>query len=193
MTLWQQVVAGIAIGDLDDVTALADCVDVATEYDSHLGFDLVAVGGADVRVEVGLLVLVLVFVEIEVLGSSGTVLVDPAIHSGYVLPAGAQTPRATTRPALIDRTLRVRQQGHLPGRLDGDLDIALVLCTVTGDPTSPDLSPVAHEPAQKIHILVVHPDGPVLAKDAHLLLAAGSVVFDGSLRPAVPIVVSGHG
>src|SRR5215217_5426198 len=71
---------------------------------------------------------------------------------------GAPTPRTSwLRMTFIGALLsdRVREQGHLPGVLDGGGDVALVLGAVAGDPTGADLAPVAHELAEQVDVLVV--------------------------------------
>src|SRR5512132_2143375 len=73
---------------------------------------------------------------------------------------GAPTPRTSwLRMTFIGMGSllpdRVREQGHLPGVLDGGGDVALVLGAVAGDPAGADLAPVAHELAQQVDVLVV--------------------------------------
>src|SRR5215211_7811917 len=72
----------------------------------------------------------------------------------------------------------VREQGHLPGVLDGGGDVALVLGAVAGDPAGADLAPVAHELAQQVDVLVVD---VVLMVRAELAELALGLALEGAL------------
>src|SRR5215217_6694362 len=73
---------------------------------------------------------------------------------------------------------QVREQGHLPGVLDGGGDVALVLGAVAGDPAGADLAPVAHELAQQVDVLVVD---VVLMVRAELAELALGLALEGAL------------
>jgi hypothetical protein len=88
--------------------------------------------------------------------------------------------------------LHVRQKSYLPGRLDSYLDVTLVLCAVTGDPTGADLSALAHEPPEEVDIFVVDPLRALLAKNADLLLSAGASFLGSTLGVAVSIIRTCH-
>src|SRR5215218_996178 len=94
---------------------------------------------------------------------------------------GAPTPRTSwlrmtfTSDLLSDG---VREQGHLPGVLDGGGDVALVLGAVAGDPAGADLAPVAHELAQQVDVLVVD---VVLLLRAELAELALGLALEGAL------------
>src|SRR5215207_6699342 len=75
----------------------------------------------------------------------------------------------------------VREQGHLPGVLDGGGDVALVLGAVAGDPAGADLAPVAHELAQQVDVLVVD---VVLVLGAELAELALGLALEGALGHA---------
>src|SRR5215218_1784138 len=94
---------------------------------------------------------------------------------------GAPTPRTSwLRMTFIGALLsdRVREQGHLPGVLDGGGDVALVLGAVAGDPAGADLAPVAHELAQQVDVLVVD---VVLMVRAELAELALGLALEGAL------------
>src|SRR5215216_3863260 len=94
---------------------------------------------------------------------------------------GAPTPRTSwLRMTFIGALLsdRVREQGHLPGVLDGGGDVALVLGAVAGDPAGADLAPVAHELAQQVDVLVVD---VVLVVGAELAELALGLALEGAL------------
>src|SRR5215218_2714953 len=94
---------------------------------------------------------------------------------------GAPTPRTSwLRMTFIGALLsdRVREQGHLPGVLDGGGDVALVLGAVAGDPAGADLAPVAHELAQQVDVLVVD---VVLLLGAELAELALRLALEGAL------------
>src|SRR5215216_1424943 len=94
---------------------------------------------------------------------------------------GAPTPRTSwLRMTFIGALLsdRVREQGHLPGVLDGGGDVALVLGAVAGDPAGADLAPVAHELAQQVDVLVVD---VVLLLGAELAELALGLALEGAL------------
>src|SRR5215217_5439079 len=76
---------------------------------------------------------------------------------------------------------RVREQGHLPGVLDGGGDVALMLGAVAGDPAGADLAPVAHELAQQVDVLVVD---VVLLLGAELTELALGLALEGALGHA---------
>src|SRR5207244_893980 len=94
---------------------------------------------------------------------------------------------------LRHRALRVGEQRHLTGRLDGRGHVALVLGAVPRDPPGPDLALVAHEPAQEVDVVVVDPMDVVRAEDADLLLPApAGQVLGSPPGAAVAIVAAGH-
>src|SRR5512132_770124 len=97
---------------------------------------------------------------------------------------GAPTPRTSwLRMTFIWGLLSdgVREQGHLPGVLDGGGDVALVLGAVAGDPAGADLAPVAHELAQQVDVLVVD---VVLLLGAELAELALGLALEGALGHA---------
>src|SRR5918992_5400507 len=98
---------------------------------------------------------------------------------------GAPTPRTSwlrmTFTGTSSLSNRVREQGHLPGVLDGGGDVALVLGAVAGDPAGADLAPVAHELAQQVDILVVD---VVLVLGAELAELALGLALEGALGHA---------
>src|SRR5512132_128451 len=97
---------------------------------------------------------------------------------------GAPTPRTSwLRMTFICGLLSdgVREQGHLPGVLDGGGDVALVLGAVAGDPAGADLAPVAHELAQQVDVLVVD---VVLVLGAELTELALRLALEGALGHA---------
>src|SRR4029453_9326864 len=94
---------------------------------------------------------------------------------------GAPTPRTSWLRMTFTGALlsdRVREQGHLPGVLDGGGDVALVLGAVAGDPAGADLAPVAHELAQQVDVLVVD---VVLLLGAELAELALGLALEGAL------------
>src|SRR5215216_6510073 len=106
---------------------------------------------------------------------------------------GAPTPRTSwLRMTFIGALLsdRVREQGHLPGVLDGGGDVALVLGAVPGDPAGADLAPVAHELAQQVDVLVVD---VVLLLGAELAELALGLSLEGALGHAPAFLAQNGG
>ena len=82
----------------------------------------------------------------------------------------------TACAALRGDPVRIGQQSHLAGVLDGTGHSALLLGIVARDTASADLPPVGHETPKQLHILVIDVLHPLVGENADLLLAAPGVV-----------------
>ena len=165
----QQVVAAVAVGDLDDVAALAQPVDVGAQDDLHHRRPpsrrrrVVDLGRVDREPGLGV-----------------------AASASRSRPG---RPLARRAGALRRHPLGVRQQRHLAGDLDRPGDLALLLHVVAADATVADLGAVAHEPRQQVDVLVVDVHHLLGDQRAGLLLVlAGGRVLG---RPG-PVLLAGH-
>jgi hypothetical protein len=60
--------------------------------------------------------------------------------------------------SVLDHIVRIREQGNIPGALDGGYQLALMLCTGSGNPPGNDLSLFRYGSFQVFVIFVVDLD-----------------------------------
>ena len=125
----QQVVAAVAVGDVDDVAALAEAVEVAAQDDLHQPLVLAPRRRARRRPR-----------RSRRRGLRRRLGARLGVAIATVATTVARRPRALRR-----HPPGVRQQRHLAGDLDRAGDLALLLHVVAADPPVADLGPVAHE------------------------------------------------
>ena len=113
-------------------------------------------------------------------------------HEGTPRPPAPPRPLAAPTRPLARGPLREGQKRQLPSRFDCQGDFTLVLGTVARHPAGPDLSPIGHELAQQVHVLVIDPSSVFLAEDADLLLRAPTGLLRDAPGTSVSIIVPRH-
>ena len=181
-------VAGVAVGDVDDVALLAELLDVVAEHDLH---STVSVSRRPRRPRRPPLSALgrrrrTATAAVRRLRSSPVSSAPSAaprrrralerqLHRSPQLAAiAAVTAVATVATsalaALGHLTDAVGQERHLAGDTDRLRHRDLLLLRVAGDAPGADLRPLRHEPPQQVDVLVVDPVDPLAGEDRRLLL-----------------------
>src|SRR6266496_1837231 len=124
---------------------------------------------------------------------AGQQVVAPvAVGDLHDVAGGADPPNLLAEDDLhvVDLALAngVGKQRHLAGVLDRRRDVALVLGAVARDPPGADLTAVAHELSQQIHVLVVD---VVLLVSAELAELALGLALEGALWHTAGYLLAG--
>ena len=207
-TTRHEVVARVPVGDVDQVTLLAEVLDVVAQHDFHARLlDRVTASNPASGASTSSAI------------TSATATAhpsrrprrrtrrrcrhDPSVLVGTqaaVEPGARGRNRHLTELAVVavsalapatlalgDLAHAVRQQRHLAGDADRPRHLALLLRGVAGDPPGADLGALRHEPAQQVDVLVVDAGDALGVEDRHLLLLRPAAVGRRALAVAASL------
>ena len=184
-----QVVARVAVGDLEQVALLAERLDVFPQHDLHAPAPPVSTSTTSTSTSsTAGAPLTCSTVELDLdVGVAGVVRLLGRTRRHLLAQLTAVTAVATTTLALGHLPDAVGQQRHLACEADRLRHLPLLLGRIAGDAARPDLRPLGHEPTQQVDVLVVDPLDLLGVEDRDLLLLRSTSVGRGALAVAAPV------